>query len=663
MRRVRLVVVAAWVAVLALMAPEVARAGTVVDPRPVTVPGSVLSSTGGGMTPEQWDSSLKAPQQSGKPYTVPGPAQSSGAGKVGVTGGSGALAGLIGLTFGLDVGSQIAYATGISDTGSWSCDLRIALGGDCGVGASPSYVVNSDLRSLTTSGWVGSPSVRLPVQTFTSTRDSRTVSASVTWAFRWVLEQEGVEGAAPAQWEYRPSMVLDDDSWYASQHKVLGRVWCRVVGREQVQDPTTKQYFSSGETFFWHNNSISAGVPIPRRALVSGSGAFCSIPGLAMDRLELWEMDTWAEWLGWNLHGGTSRVISTWYPRGHADRPPELDPNPQRWWRTSWLCESGRGGFAMSAAFHETDPEWPGFPEAGCDGSALAKIVIEQVTEGAAETLTIFEWETSPAFREWTASECARMSSPCYLDLQRISGTTAISCFTDPGLCVDWWAQSQHATNSSAYRCVYGSATLDLRECAVYARLFDDGVYADPATGQAPQAGSTPQPDPKPDPNPDPDPTPGTDPNPEPGAEPGPAQSDECPPPFSWTSLFNPWWYYKSSVCALQEVFVPTNSAAHMARINNALGQTTVALWAAEVEGMFATPPSASGCQGPAMSVNSFGINRTFYPFSACDAPMSTAAPWVRGVATGLVVVFGSMACVRALGAGFGWKPSAGGDS
>jgi hypothetical protein len=626
--------VALALALVLAFPPGSARAAVVTPPAPVGAPGSVLSGTGGYKTPGQWDVELKAPQQSGKPYTVPGPSSPTGAGKIGVSAGAGAVAGIVGLQFGLEAGSQIAYAVGISETGSWSCDLRVALGGDCGVTAGGAYVPNSDLGTLNTSGWTALPVVDLPAQEFMSGSGQEVVTEIVRWSFDWIVEPETMAGAGSAEWQWAASAVFPG-YWFAARYEMQSRAFCHRASDGLVS--LSSRLLASGST------------PMEWNWAGSQSSGVCG-NGDLVERVELWVQDAM------DL---SYRVVATWYPQGHALRP-EIAPDPARWWRTSWLCESGTGGFALSEAFRESDPEWPGFPQAQCDGSALARVVVEQLTEGATEGQVIFEWEADPAFREWTDSECARSSSPCYLDLQRVISGTAVSCFSDPEACAAWWAESQAGTNTSTYRCVYGGTTVDLRECAVYARAFDWGVYADPATGEAVQRDPSTEPNPKPDPDPLPEP----EPQPEPAPEvTGPPQSDGCPPPFSWTSLFNPWWYYKSTTCALEEAFVPRQSTAHLARINAAMGQTTVALWAAEVDGMFDAPPAASGCQGPVMTIDAFGLNRTLLPFSACDAPMSTAAPWVRGVATGLVVVFGSMACVRALGAGFGWKPSAGGDS
>lgn len=333
-----------------------------------------------------------------------------------------------------------------------------------------------------------------------------------------------------------------------------------------------------------------------------------------------------------------------YYPKVSTLRPPDPVVDPQRWWRTTWQCSAGApGGSKTSEPFKETDAEWPGFPQAQCDaGSVVISYLVEQITQGVEGSTVIFEWAASDGYKEWANSEC--VGGGCELLLHRIDQVTGrrLSCFGDTSLCVDW---SKDPNKEENFECSYGGKVIPLDNCLPYVPTFNPeapGNYADP-DGNPPSA---------------PAPGPGGEPTPE-----TPPRDESCPPPFTWTSLVNPWWYYKSTVCALQDVFVPTNSAAQMQRIKTAIDTTTPAVWAGEVSGMFEQVPAASGCQGPELHLTMFGLDKRAYPFSACEAPMSTAAPWVRGVATVLLVVFGSMAAVRALGSGFGWKPSAGGDS
>ncbi|WP_448060802.1 hypothetical protein [Cellulomonas hominis] len=327
------------------------------------------------------------------------------------------------------------------------------------------------------------------------------------------------------------------------------------------------------------------------------------------------------------------------YPLGRALYS-EISGDPQRWWRTTWQCSVGAGGVLLSAAFRESTPEWPGFPVASCDAGSVTRVLIEQVTEGLTTTQTLYDWTADPAYVEWAQSDC--VGGGCTLLLRRIDSVTGsrLSCFDNPSLCVSWFSDPDKLDN---YECTYGGNVVDLSECNVYSPTFNPaqtgrGInYADPETGVAPEAGT------------------GT----EPGGEP---QDNSCPPPFSWSALVNPWYYYKGTVCALQDAFVPQNSTAQMTRVRTAIDQSSPGQWSGAISGMFDGLSVTEGsCTGPRLRWEYVGLD--VYPFNACNPPMSGVASWSRILSTAAIGIFGAMACLRALGSGFGWKPSAGGDA
>lgn len=327
----------------------------------------------------------------------------------------------------------------------------------------------------------------------------------------------------------------------------------------------------------------------------------------------------------------STNVVMKYYPVGHTSRPVVV-ANPVRWWRTDWKCSDGSASSATSATWQETDASIPSAPTAVCSAGTVTEVTISEVWESGTKVVT--SWTAAPAVTSWISAH----GTDKELHLYRVDeGTGAdIDCHTSSSVCANWWTETTQATtNTEQYECRYGSEVVALAECTVYAHAFDLGVYSNPATGETTDVtGDTPDAD------------------------------DGCPPPFSWTSLVNPWWYYKGVACALSDAFVPSATSTNLARIRAAVDATAPVQWSEAVGGMFAgLHVSESGCEGPHLQVDMFGALIDAYPFSACQPPMTHAASVTKAIATALLVVFGSMACVRALGSGFGWKPSAGGDS
>lgn len=347
------------------------------------------------------------------------------------------------------------------------------------------------------------------------------------------------------------------------------------------------------------------------------------------------------------------------------DRFPGSDGDPVRAWETRWSCSDSGSTVATlrSATFKESESSIPPYPSPVCIGEVTHVEVWEVAINKDADDVKVWEQAgVSPGAQKFGQKYPQCTDGSCVLELYRRDPTAGaqVSCLDNPSLCTNWLSDPNRAEN---YECRYAGAPVGIEECFAYGPTFNvwtgaavqtesgtrpaerTAAYGDPATGEpVPRvegdASSVPAPAP----------------------QPGGSSDSSCPPPFTWTSLVNPWWYYKGTVCALREVFVPKNSTAQIARIRKAMNATTPVVWSREVEDMFDVDVKAAGCRGPGMSMAALGIERRVYLFSACDAPMSTAAPWVKTIATVMLVAFGSMAAVRGLGAGFGWKPSAGGD-
>ncbi len=129
----------------------------------------------------------------------------------------------------------------------------------------------------------------------------------------------------------------------------------------------------------------------------------------------------------------------------------------------------------------------------------------------------------------------------CQLLLYRVDAQTGarIGCQEYASVCADWWTETVQATqNTDRYECQYNGAPIALDECKVYAQAFKTGQYADPRTGESPAPETPTQP-----------------------------QDESCPPPFTWTSLVNPWWYYKGFTCGLSWAFEPKVTPAAVGQL------------------------------------------------------------------------------------------------
>lgn len=109
-------------------------------------------------------------------------------------------------------------------------------------------------------------------------------------------------------------------------------------------------------------------------------------------------------------------------------------------------------------------------------------------------------------------------------------------------------------------------------------------------------------------------------------------------------------------------LFVPSDGfiEGKINDLSDAFDNTTVGNYLGAVTDI--SVPSASGCQGPAVTINPFGSGPgAQYPMSACDGAMASAATMSRlilGISVGLG---GGLVCLRILGRAFGWDPVIGG--
>lgn len=499
-------------------------------PQPLTWNPAAVGVEANTLNPSQWNTALNA-----NPNKVLSNVRTigSGASKVGVTGALGTVGVAVGgFMVGTDLGTGIAGSLGLPTTGSFWCDLGVAtgVGESCAIGPSVDYVINSDAPPGKPPGWVD------------ANRATTVLQGTVTYSFDYWAEFTGVAEvlSAPA-WHGTGEIVVKatvsgicHDTSYATGSRPSFGVAAYTVPRSNLAaEPTVTASSALGAV-----TSCTAPETWTRTATLT----LAASSNVVLDHLVV---TVGSESAG--LGTGTAYLPVSglqWWPEASPNRPVETSSDPQRWWRTTWECSTGTpGGVQQSAPFRESDVEWPAMPNAVCDPSAVVtSILVEQLTEGM-EAVEVYRWDAPAGYREWATSNCA--GGGCQLLLSRIDEVTGkrLSCFSNSSLCTQW---SEDPAREDKYECSYGGEVVPLTDCLVYAPSFDpeaDVSYADPEGNVGTGTGT------------------------DPGSEP---QDDNCPPPFSWTSMFNPWWHYKSVTCALSEVFVP-KSPLRTAQVSQAL--------------------------------------------------------------------------------------------
>lgn len=113
----------------------------------------------------------------------------------------------------------------------------------------------------------------------------------------------------------------------------------------------------------------------------------------------------------------------------------------------------------------------------------------------------------------------------------------------------------------------------------------------------------------------------------------------------------------------LKALFVPDSGffAAQGDRVSGALDETSVGEWMNVASSVIPASSSASGCAGPTVTFPLPGVADPVVvkPLDACDGVRATMATASTGLIYATVGFFGLMACIRALGSGFGWRPGA----
>lgn len=424
-------------------------------------------------------------------------------------------------------GAALEAVTGVQTDG-FACDFQRLTSwelGACGMIADPEYIPNSDIEAIV-EGWVtGNIAQSFRDQPYPAYRfwDDVILSANVINAPKLPLEgrEISVEGmVALAASLVQPTSNMNGPNDYPARVSVV-------------------EVTAAGE--------VVQNVCGPSVNVAGGGTVPWSCAGQLNNLGNFYEVHV----LSPRTTGWSPQTTLRWVPQGHPDWVAGQDGDPWREWQTVWRCEGPTGSpvefSSTSSPWRESDEVWPEPPTPHCEEGSLVYARVDQITEGVAEPWTLWEWEEDPVVRDWmdTYPECA--DGTCLLLLHRLDHQLdqRVSCFQSPDPCAKWIADPQRELN---YVCTYGKHDVDLEECFAYATLFDRDKrkHADPDDGEeAPDEDEGWVPTPRPPGAPVPAPEIGTpDPN--------------CPPPFSWLSLFNPWWYYQGVACALQAAFVPS---------------------------------------------------------------------------------------------------------
>lgn len=240
---------------------------------------------------------------------------------------------------------------------------------------------------------------------------------------------------------------------------------------------------------------------------------------------------------------------------------------------------------------------------------------------------------------------CFVEGAHCALTLWKVTPSGLDSCGTNGELC-DGWAQAPGAREN--YECFYGDYPVEIDRCSAY-RYPQLGklpnVKSDGSTIpiEAPAPGESTS-------NPLRDPLTGL---PVPVIPiPGGTltlEGGKCFP-SGWGVLNPVSWVLMPIQCALDFAFKPRPTTLAQLQLkttavttNTALGQVTGII--GQITSMFSI--MGSGCMGPPMHIEAFGVNETYYPFNACSEPVAGAAVAVNGMLTFSTVMLTLLSIIR----------------
>lgn len=260
--------------------------------------------------------------------------------------------------------------------------------------------------------------------------------------------------------------------------------------------------------------------------------------------------------------------------------------------------------------------------------------------------------------------------------------------------CIRWTQLARSA--ASRVQCFYGPNLVDIGLCGIMESAYvpggspnlEENLDGNPDTWVNPseypnwwpqiigpegkpipdpnwKPGIDPYPDTGMNPNPNPgNPNPGTGTVPGVGGQPGADASanEKACFPKGWAMLNPVEWVMRPVGCALREAFIPkpqavTEVSTRLQTRIEAVGFSNVSnAWLSTYE----SAGGGSGCMGPPVNFSMNGVEKNMHPFQACTAPMSTVAAVAFGVSSLVIVLFGGLGIIRAIGAAFGFNFSMG---
>lgn len=347
----------------------------------------------------------------------------------------------------------------------------------------------------------------------------------------------------------------------------------------------------------------------------------------------------WATY-GYGLYSGTTS--GSWEPSTTTtpQTATAAPTNPSRQFKCVITMTDSTTATAYTANFTEggsttiPSPVCPAVPP----GEVPATTTIYETSPTG--DLQLYQTATTPEYQNWktTYPECANGS--CLLDLQK----SGVSCFQDPGPCDGWMTDPNRDT---LYTCVYGTHTMPLSQCYVYAPTFTPSrraagnAYADPATGNSTGTQNTPV---------------------ENGAMDQPVQSPGTTPRQCWPTgwgVFNPLaWIYQPAVCAMQWAFVPRQTVVDSTnnQMKAAVNASAVGSVLGIITGINSFPITGSGCSGIPWHFAVYGLVQDYNILAACPGdPLQPTAAAVKGVLTVIVWTAAVFAWARYIASIFGY--------
>lgn len=429
---------------------------------------------------------------------------------------------------GTSVGTGAAQLMGLSTTGSFTCDVATFFAdSDCGLTGGPEYIVNSDALPYQL-GWQGDNALEKAAGVLSGNVATSTQYGSKSYVIDLRIASTGVEPT-------NLNKTYPNTTYHGSGGYI--EVFCRDTNGSgaPVDTPLSAAQpgaIGGGNGSYVINNGYSG---FDVSATTSRSCASTGLYGVKLTSLA-------SQVTQIQVQGGPGEILNQipgksvwWLPLGNPKRV-DVEANPERRWRTDWVCSGGATGSALSPAFTEADEAWAPIPKADCGSKAVQSMKIWQKTVGLADLL-MYDWTVPQGVADQNTDfpECS--NGACVLDLITKKTGVEVSCFIQPELCVNWLTEVKDQ-NSTDYQCRFQGKDVAIAECYIYGPSFNRAkvnkgvVYGDPKTGL------------------DPDVDPKT----------GPVVEDydpNCPPPFSIGGLFSGWWVYQGAKCAIVETFVP----------------------------------------------------------------------------------------------------------